>query len=620
MSSTREREGTAIAFPATAGALARYRRRAGVWCVVGGAVLAAGAALIVLAESAVGWTDWLRAVMTPLFGTGLGALCVGLGLAFNARRMRRRLSDGPWTPCAARSKDPGRSGAPRVVLRDPRTGDLVCLGAVVSQFTVHLTETGWDGILWWCGDPVRGGVVSRPGGEGLFWARPVTGFRRRRLVAWARETGIGGRADPVPLLEPEAPGATPKEPAGSCPAAPAPLPAVPRRRPFWRWVLLVGCAVLGLGIAASEAAMDDPKAELTVVSEAADGDCTVRWADPWSGERREGPFRCDPDRAPVLKNQELGWVVSYGPWKGDLYNAEWDGTPANDVNDLMFLAGVLLTLVSLTGGAVRVVRRKRDRRSLAHRPAHAAPVAPAPRVSLVKGAPGEQPPDLSYAVVAEAAERRAPEPLEPLPPLPPGSRERPWWRSRSLLALSGVLGALYCLALMLAAIALMWWMDGPVPLLASALAAFNTVRLGYLAVRHGIPNARTLARAGRRPEPVRKRYALLRGHVEGAAVLIFFPLDGGPGALAESSLEIIPPGSSRKPWRGLPAPTGVVELYGDIDGAPAPDDVARAIPDDDERPIVVPWIDGRPLWPLHGYDAVRPEDVRDRDYFARLLS
>lgn len=616
MISTREREGTAIAFPATAEALARYRRRAGVWCAVGGAVLAAGAVLVPLAESAVGWTGWLRTV-TPLFGAGLGALCVGLVLAFNARRMRGRLSDGPWTACAARSTAPGRSGAPRVVLRDPRTGDLVCLGAVVSQFTVHLTETGWDGILWWCGDPVRGGVVSRPGGEGLFWARPVTGVRRRRLVAWAQGTGIGGRPDPVQLLEPEAPEAS-EASAGPGPAASAPLPTVPRRRPFWRWILLVGCAVLGLGIAASEAAMDDPKAELTVVSEAADGDCTVRWADPWSGEQREGPFRCDPGRAPVLKNQEIGWVVSYGPWKGDLYNAEWDGTPANDVNDRVFLAGALLTLLSLIGGAVRVVRRARDRRTLAHRPAHAALVAPAAQVSLVKGAPGEQPSDLSYAMVAETAERRAPELTEPLPPLPPDSRERPWWRTGSLLALSGVLGALYCLGLMLAATVLAWWMDGPVPLLAGALAAFNTVRLGYRAVRHGIPNARTLARAARRPEPVRKRYALLRSHVEDTAVLIFFPLEGGPGARAESSLEIIPPGSSRKPWRGLPAPTGIVELYGDIDAAP--DAVAPAVPDDDERPIVVPWIDGRPLWPLHGYDAVRLEDVRDREYFAGLLA
>ncbi|PCG84629.1 hypothetical protein CIB93_18245 [Streptomyces sp. WZ.A104] len=545
---------------------------------------------------------------------GLIALLVGLVLVLNARRMHGRLSAAPWTACVARSTISAMTGAPRLVLRDPRTGDLVCLGAVVAQANARLAETGWDGILWWCGDPVRGGVASRPGGEGLFWARPETGAKGSRLIEWARETGIDGRPDPERI-----PGQRPQAGPGTAEhRAPA---AVPRRRPCWRWVLLVGCAVLGLGIAASLAAMDDPKAELTVISESADGDCTVRWADPWSGERREGPFRCDPDRAPILHDREVGWVVSYGPWKGDLYNADWEGTPANEVNDVVFLAGVLLILGSLIGGAIRVVRRMRDRRSFAHRPAHASLVTPPrPRVSLVKGAPAEQGPDLSCAVMSAAAERRAPHVTEPLPPLPPGALERPWWRIGPLLELSATLGTLRSLAVSLAATALWLWLDEPAPLLVGGLAACNAVRLGYRALRHGIPNVRGLVRATRHPGPVRKRYALLRSH-DDTMVLIFFPLDGGPEAQAESSLEVFPPGTSRKPWRGLPAPTGVAELYGDADGTPTTDGGRTgALPDDAERPLLVPWIDGRPLWPLHGYDAVRPEDVRDREYFAGLLS
>ncbi|MFD3649372.1 hypothetical protein ACFWVT_16935 [Streptomyces cyaneofuscatus] len=99
-------------------------------------------------------------------------------------------------------------------------------------------------------------------------------------------------------------------------------PPVRRWRPVCRWILVAGSLILGLGIAASEAAMDDPKAELSVLRESSDGDCTVRYTDPLSGQERVGPFRCDPDRDPVMGDRSIGWVVSYGPWKGDLYNHE----------------------------------------------------------------------------------------------------------------------------------------------------------------------------------------------------------------------------------------------------------------------------------------------------------
>ncbi|MCD9900079.1 hypothetical protein LUR56_08230 [Streptomyces sp. MT29] len=48
--------------------------------------------------------------------------------------------------------------------------------------------------------------------------------------------------------------------------------------------------------------------------------------------------------------------------------------------------------------------------------------------------------------------------------------------------------------------------------------------------------------------------------------------------------------------------------------------VAEGRPDVPSRPVVVPWTEGRPLWPLHGYDPVRPEDARDGEYFTALLS
>jgi hypothetical protein len=39
----------------------------------------------------------------------------------------------------------------------------------------------------------------------------------------------------------------------------------------------------------------------------------------------------------------------------------------------------------------------------------------------------------------------------------------------------------------------------------------------------------------------------------------------------------------------------------------------------DDGPIVVPWIDGRPLWPRHQYETVNLNDQRVREHFAALV-
>ncbi|MEV4881198.1 hypothetical protein [Streptomyces cyaneofuscatus] len=397
--------------------------------------------------------------------------------------------------------------------------------------------------------------------------------------------------------------------------------AVRRRRPVCRWILVAGSLILGLGIAASEAAMDDPKAELTVLRASPDGDCTVRYTDPMSGQEREGPFRCDPDRDPALGDRPTGWVVSYGPWQGDLYNHEGQGTPAGDVNDGLVLSGGLLTLGALLVGGVRVLYRLDDRRDPAR--AHPAPVPPAPRVSLVKGDPEEPPLDLSYAAVAAVAERRAPEETDPELLPPPAGREAPWWRDRTLLRSSQAPETLLFLAGALVFGALWCWLHEVMLLVWGLAALAKALWLGWGAVREGIPAARSLARAAHGPGPVRKRYALLRRHGEETAVLVLFPPHAGPQDVAEGSLDVLPPGTRRLPWTGLPAPVGTVELYGDIDGLESGEGGAVAgagTPDGPSRPVVVPWIEGRPLWPLHGYDPVRPEDARDREYFTALLS
>ncbi|UYQ63464.1 hypothetical protein [Streptomyces peucetius] len=108
-----------------------------------------------------------------------------------------------------------------------------------------------------------------------------------------------------------------------------------------------------------------------MLSEEADGHCVVRWTDPFDGHERTGPYHCDPDRGPLLDDWETGFVVSYGPWKGDLYNADWEGTRANHVVEAAGLTGLVLVPVSLIGGAIRWWTRRR-------RPAE--PVPPAARV------------------------------------------------------------------------------------------------------------------------------------------------------------------------------------------------------------------------------------------------
>ncbi|MFF6780153.1 hypothetical protein [Streptomyces sp. NPDC012510] len=142
----------------------------------------------------------------------------------------------------------------------------------------------------------------------------------------------------------------------------AAVTAHPRRRPLFRWVALAAAVVMSLGIAGSVAAERDPQVDLTVVAEDAQGRCTVTWSDPWSGDTRRGPFRCDPGRDPILSDWETGFVVSYGPWKGDLYNADLEGTSANAVNDWLLVVGFLVLVGSGVAGGVRVARRAAERR------------------------------------------------------------------------------------------------------------------------------------------------------------------------------------------------------------------------------------------------------------------
>lgn len=143
--------------------------------------------------------------------------------------------------------------------------------------------------------------------------------------------------------------------------------------PVFRWVLAVGLVLIGCSLGVYLASPGYPElrqVDLTVLHESADGTCTVRWADPFGQGEREGPYRCDPERDPILKapyydeGSGLGWdtgfVRSEGPDRGDLYELEQDSGPDDEltrISDTLVAVGLLVTIVGLVGGNIRAMAR-----------------------------------------------------------------------------------------------------------------------------------------------------------------------------------------------------------------------------------------------------------------------
>ncbi|MEU9856932.1 hypothetical protein [Streptomyces sp. NPDC047974] len=302
--------------PATAESLREYRRGGVQALAAGGLLTALGVGVGVLSGLDGGWS---RSVTSVIVGLGLTALCAGSFSWPMARRFRRVLGARAWSAHAA------------VAVADDWKGETVVLAAPDGEerwtLRVIASRTRWTpvrpvapGVLWWCGDPRVGGVLALPGGGPLFWARPLRGEAvRRRVLDHAEGAGLSALEVPDP----------PDHRAASLafPAAPPAEVAAARRKELrrrltgrWRWVVLPFAVVLALAWNWIGAADADPQTDLTVVSEEADGDCVVRWKDPWDGRERTGPFACDPTRDPLLVGSwETAFVVSYGPWKGDLY-------------------------------------------------------------------------------------------------------------------------------------------------------------------------------------------------------------------------------------------------------------------------------------------------------------
>lgn len=396
------------------------------------------------------------------WGRRLGRCGHRAGSVRIAARMRSTLSRGPWIACPTVALPVG-TGAPRIVLRAPGSSDFLALTVVAVRQRYHLVVPEGSGVLWWCGDPRQGGVVAQPGGEILAWARPTRRGRRRE--------GDAQRAVSSGLLN----WAAPRQPQANS-ATREVIATPPRRKPLFRWIALLAVLVMGLGIAGSLAAERDSQVDLTVVQEDARGNCSVTWRDPWSGAARHGPFRCDPGRDPLLNEWETGFVVSYGPWKGDLYNADLEGTPANAVNDGLFLTGLLGLTGSGIGGGIRTARRVTERRT-AWRGGESGslPGDGVPRVVLTKdsSADAQELTDLSYAAWTEPV-RRAARPSSESTSRPeadgikgmPGiwigldvaARRRNWWWTGFLTLVC--VGAAVAVALSEGAGDRWWWVGG----------------------------------------------------------------------------------------------------------------------------------------------------------------
>ncbi|MYR41726.1 hypothetical protein [Streptomyces sp. SID5910] len=142
--------------------------------------------------------------------------------------------------------------------------------------------------------------------------------------------------------------------------------------PFFRWVVAVGLLLVGCAVGLYMAAPEYPElkqVELTVLREAPDGTCTVRWTDPFGAGERAAAHLCDADRDPLLKAPEyepgtgLGWDTGFvradGPRRGDLFSSqEYDDFDRSaGLTDALAAGGLLMTLVGVVGGNVRSLIR-----------------------------------------------------------------------------------------------------------------------------------------------------------------------------------------------------------------------------------------------------------------------
>ncbi|MFJ5268979.1 hypothetical protein [Streptomyces sp. NPDC088358] len=256
-----------------------------------------------------------------------------------------------------------------------------------------------------------------------------------------------------------------------------------------------------------------------------------------------------------------------------------DGTEAGALAWIMLSFGGLLMGVAAWIGLVRRLdlgsRRERRRRTAVRR----AREAPLPAA------------ELTHDALLEAAGRSTAEAVRPRPPVPvTDSRGRlVWWRDRGLLSALGLPGAAASTVVM-ASVGfggVLHLFGGPGHgwffLVGSAC--------GLLALVFEARLARGLARVAVSEDVRPMRWLLLREQDAGEAYLVLYRAHGDPDG--DPPMLLRP--AKKRQARRLP-PAGVADVHGPL------------------RPVavLVPWIDGAPVWSRHPVVALDLTTERDR--------
>ncbi|MFE9820496.1 hypothetical protein [Streptomyces sp. NBC_00236] len=172
-----------------------------------------------------------------------------------------------------------------------------------------------------------------------------------------------------------------------------------------------------------------------------------------------------------------------------------------------------------------------------------------------------------------------------------------WWRVRGLQYSSHLIPFLGTLALNAAAVMVGSRKPDSVPFWIFILPLITVV--WAVIAGFGCRRAWRMARVARLQPAIQVRYVLLHSYASEAPWLFFFPQSGGEeeGPVGALPLRY---GPLRDRLRDLPEPVGVAALTGEINGAS----------------IVVPWINGQPVWPAAEFKEIDLNDPQN----ARMVS
>ena len=357
----------------------------------------------------------------------------------------------------------------------------------------------------------------------------------------------------------------------------------PVLRGLMPWTI-VAIIVLGVGITGLAFA-DRLSRQVNVTVETADGHghCRATWTDPWSHEVRHGPFDCPLDGwdRPLQPGDVTTESVADWPWRGQLYDEDAAGGPGFEVAAWVAVSGAVM-LVGVAG--VAVFRRIGGRFVQAQADVGAQGLPEA----LVEP---------SYANLVTAAQAQWACAGWDAAALPPDRdvRDVPWWRVRALrvavgrMSLYAVLfAASVCTGLGAGALVRGSTVHRVWSVGLTTMLAVVAVYLAYDALRTAVQ----LSRAARSPFADTRRYVAVWESRSGSLWLMLFPRDCGESDIPQA---VIPLWSGRAARRryGFPAmPVGDIELHSDPG----------------RRDVVVPWSEGRPVWPRGPLLTVEPDN------------